>query len=784
MRHIITLIFILLCAAPVAAQTDSIAPPDTLQLGEANVRIKKERYSRKDNPAVELMRKVIAAKQNYQWQALHENTSCERYSKVTFSLNDVDPRILTMGKTPHLPFTREQVEVCNQTGRLIVPLTMNERVTQHITQKSTDSSREILLGERHSGIEDLFDVGNATSAGMQDLFKEVNVMDDDISLLQHQITSPLSRRTALSFYHYHITDTLELDGTRLYEVYFTPANNQDFGFSGRLLVSADTTYRVNHATLSLPRKHGVNWIESLSISQGFDILPTGEQVLTSDDMIVQLMVAQNMQKFMVQRTTQYSKFSSESIPAKMFRKSILHYVDPEATRRPADFWTSHRPDPLTQGEEHIERFKLSILNKKGAKPVVWLLKAFATNSIPLTVHPERPSKVDITPVNSIISSNPVDGVRLKLSARTTANLLPHLFLRGYVAYGFKDKRWKGLGEVTYAFNKRQYQPQEFPVHNLTATYQNDLHAPSDKYLNTDKDNVFTSLKWAKTEHMMYFEQYRLLYEREWYCGVGLMGQVRHEKITPTGELVFKPVGGPEPAKPMTLTFSEATLGFHYRPAATYMYSKQGRHTLNEDAPLYSVTHTMGFKGVLGSEYRYNLTEAEIYHRLKLNSWGKMDIDARGGIQWNRVPFPLLIMPASNLSYIKQKNTFSLINNMEFLNDRYASLMVGWDLNGKLFNRIPFMRKLKWREFIGVNMLWGMLSSKNDPAKLTPGEASPLLAFPEVSYAMNPRRPYVEGVVGIHNILKLLHVEYVHRFTYNDLPTSQRWGLRFRIELAF
>ena len=168
----------------------------------------------------------------------------------------------------------------------------------------------------------------------------------------------------------------------------------------------------------------------------------------------------------------------------------------------------------------------------------------------------------------------------------------------------------------------------------------------------------------------------------------------------------------------------------------------------------------------------------------MNSWGKIDARVKAGAQWNKVPFPLLIMPAANLSYIRQDETFNMINNMEFLNDRYASLDVAWDLNGKILNRIPLLKKLKWREYIGVKTLWGKLTDRNNPTLLANAADPMLWAFPVGSYVMDPKRPYVELIAGVHNIFKILHVEFVHRCNYTHLPTAKRNGVRFMMRVTF
>lgn len=177
--------------------------------------------------------------------------------------------------------------------------------------------------------------------------------------------------------------------------------------------------------------------------------------------------------------------------------------------------------------------------------------------------------------------------------------------------------------------------------------------------------------------------------------------------------------------------TEARIELRYAPGETFINTKQRRLPVNLDAPVFTLSHTTGIKGFLGGDYDYNFTEASIYKRLWLNSWGKIDILAKGGIQWNKVPFPLLIMPAANLSYIISDETFNLVNNMEFLNDRYASLDISWDLNGKIFNRIPLLKKLKWREWLGIKCLWGTLTDKNNPTLAANAGDGMLMEFRKV-----------------------------------------------------
>ena len=766
-------------------------------LGTAEVTGKKTKYSRKNNPAVELMRHVIAAKKNSDLHH-HDYYSIDKYSKITFAFNEVTDKIFEEGKFKKFPFLKDHVEVCNETGKLILPISVDETVTRLIFRKDPRSEKNIILGQRSNGINELLNTGDIVNTMLKDCFTDVDIYKDEVRLLQYPFTSPISSKTAISFYRYFIVDTLMVNNRdRCIQVDFTPNNPQDFGFSGSIYIMADSTYRVRKVDMGIPVRSDVNFVERMRIIQEFEQLPTGEQVLTKDDMLVQLKIAKFLHKFQVKRSTEYSNFSFEPIPAKTFKFKGETITAANAQMQDKAFWDEHRSDSLSKSEGSMNQLIRKLEQVKGFKPILWIAKAFIENFVETSVNPDKPSKVDIGPVNTMITHNFVDGLRLRASAQTTANFNKHLFLKGYMAYGFKDHKWKGMGEVTYSFNKKAYLPREFPVNNLTFNYSRDVMSPSDKFLPTDKDNVFTSFKWTTVDHMMYYETYKLLWDREWGNGLRFNVQVRTSKDTPTASLFYQPLhqeGISQDASlyhPYIRTY-DLSLGLRFQPGAKWVNTKQRRIAANNDAPILSFNHTTGLYNFGRADYAYNLTEAGIYKRFWLASWGKMDVTVKGGVQWNKVPFPLLIMPAANLSYIMEDNTFNLIDNMEFLNDRYVSLMYSWDLNGKIFNRIPLLKKLKWREYIGFNMLWGTLTSKNNPFLEKNAGDTRLLYFPGnwndsgfkyQSRVMDQKRPYFEVVVGVHNIFKIFHIEYVRRLNYIQSGT-QKWGIRGMFRLTF
>ena len=784
-----------------------LKPADYTSLSEAVVTASKEKYSRKNNPAVELMRKVIAAAKRSDLKQ-KDYYSIEKYCKLTMSLNDVTDKVFEEGKFKRMPFLKEHVETSPETGKLILPISIEETVSQEIYRKSPQSEKSIITGKRSTGFQEFFSTGDLLTTTLNDCFTDVNIYEDDVRLLQYPFISPISNKNAIGFYRYYLQDTVMVDSVRAVRVDFTPNNSQDFGFSGQLYISVDSTYRIVKCDMGIPKRSDVNFVDNMRVIQEFRLLPTGEQVLTRDDMIVELKLAKFLTQFQVKRLTEYRNFSFDALPDKTFKFRGEQKVMADALMKTNEFWDQYRSDPLTESEGKMSELFARMSKIKGFKPILWIIKAFAENFVETTTDPKKGSKFDFGPVNTFLTHNFVEGFKMRVGGQTTANLSKHLFAKGYIAYGFKDHRVKGSAELTYSFFEKGYLPREFPKNNLTISYSNDVMSPSDRFLPTDKDNVFVSFKWTDVRHMMYYEQFTVSWDREWETNLRLFIQAKHEKDEPTAALFFQPLdltGQPDitgQSRIKHIRTTDFTVGLTWSPGAKWINTKQRRYSPNRDFPVLSLQHTTGVKGIFGSDYNYNLTEASIYKRFWLHSWGKIDMQLKAGIQWNRVPFPLLIMPAANLSYIMEDNTFNLIDNMEFLNDRYVSLISSWDLNGKLFNRIPLLRRLKWREYIGVNTLWGYLSHKNNPFLAQNLGDSRLMYFPgqfvgsdgfngvsqQFKYQSRPmawKTPYVEIVVGIHNIFKLFHIEYVRRITYTShLRESKRWGIRGMFRITF
>ena len=747
-------------------------------LGEVVVKKSKIKYSRKNNPAVDLMRKVIA---NKKLSDIKEKDfyRFDKYEKKTFSYNDIKGTKDTLLS-----------EICPETGKLIIPIMVEETASEENYRKDPKTVKTTIKAQRSDGFQSMLSSGDMLTTYVKDIFTDVDIYKDNVRLLQHPFISPISTNEAIGFYHYYIQDTIMVDDERCIDVAFLPNNTQDFGFAGHLYITDDNLNQVKRAVINVPTNSGVNFVDNLMVIQDFMTLPTGERVIKVDNMIVELSGLYGAIKFQCQRYSQYSNYDFSPITdKKAFKSPQIARVLTDATLKDSTYWASIRPVQLSNAENHLSNGVDKINEDLGG---FWkfLLTAVVENSVELT---PKPNKIDLIPLNSIISHNDIDGMRYQIPLQTTANLLPNLFVRGYGAYGAKDKKWKYKAEVEYSFNKKKYMAHEFPRRSIIASYMYDDMSPVDKFAGTTKDNMYSSFKTSKVDQMMYVNDFKLKYQYETNNFITWSATIDHSKLTPTGKLIY--MRNVDETLLSHIKTSDIKFGFRYAPGETFINSKQQRQHINKDAPIFTLDHTMGVDGFLGGQYNYNMTEATIFKKFWLpGACGSIETYLKGGVQWNKVPFPMLFTPQSNLSYFVQFDSwsFNMLRNMEFLNDRYVSLLVNWSFDGKILNRIPLLKKMKLREYVGFKMLYGHLTDKNNPFVST--NDNDLFRFPTrdgnyTSFVMG-NKPYMELSVGISNIFKIFTVQYVRRLNYTDLPAVpggdklKKNGIRFAVDFKF
>ena len=752
---------------------------DSRRLNEVVVKSKRGKYKRKDNPAVELMRRVIAAKKKTDL-ANHPYYQYDKYQKITLALNDLSKEQLEGKFFSKRQYLLDQVEKSPYNGKLTLPVSVDETVSQHIYRKDPKSEKDIIKGQQTNGIGQVIQTGEILSTTMKDVFTDVDIYDDYVRLLQYPFPSPIGR-TAISFYHYYIEDTVYVERDLCYHLQFIPANSQDFGFRGELYVTADSTLHVKKCNLYMPHNSDVNWVKDMKIEQEFTRLDNGEWVLSKDDMVAEIHTNKVLQDLLVVRNTRLTDYSFDELPKVLFKGKAKVRHDIDAMNRDEAYWNKYRQVDLTKSESSMDSFIHRMENSKGFKWIILGVKALMENYVEIGSGPGgKKSKFDLGPINTYLSKNYVDGMRLRLAGRTMAALNPHFFWNGYAAYGTKSNDWYTGHVFTYSLNKKKNSPFEFPMRNITFEVSRDIMSPSDDNLEHNKDNIFMTFRAATQDEMFLYHRQRLAFTYETDWGLRFNTGIRWQSNRTTGNLHYFTLDGNEVKK---IRMTDINVGINYNPGVTYVNTKQQRLPINLDSPEIGISHTMGFKGFMGGQYHSNITKVSIYKRQWLGSFGYLDFHAVGQAQWNKVPFPMLILPPVNLSYFESEASVSLMRDWEFLNDRQVFASLSWDMNGKLLNRIPLIKKLKWREYFAVKGVWGNLTDKNNPYLEKNQGDTELFKFPSKSHVMN-NTPYWECVAGVHNIFKFFAVEYVRRLTYLNNEDISKWGIRFGFSMTF
>ena len=396
------------------------------------------------------------------------------------------------------------------------------------------------------------------------------------------------------------------------------------------------------------------------------------------------------------------------------------------------------------------------------------------NNFPLG-NPET-NKIDLYRIQEIPAYNHLEGVRLRLSAATNARLHPNAFAKGYVGYGFKDKKLKYRGELAWSFDKKAYHDDEFPRNNIRLIHEKDIFSPGENHPRLPND--FLLLSYRRSRGAMTYRRFtELNYEKETLFGLSYEVWGRVSEIESASDLTYSAVDKTKYPNPLSaLKSKNAGVLLRYYPNEAYIQKKRIRTPFSFTEPLLMLSHTVGENSIFGGNELYHKTELSFQKRFELGSYGHLDLVADYQKVWTKAPFPLLLYPDANRGFIVDNKSFFLVRAMDFINDEQYSIKATYVADNLLFARVPILNTLGFRELFILRGFQGNLSDKNRP-----NAENGLFVLPEQTISMSST-PYMEGVIGITNILGLLRVEYIHRLTYRNYPGVLKYG--FRLDVTF
>lgn len=753
--------------------------PNGITLNEVVVKPKKEKYSKKENPAVKFVKQVIASRESNDPRN-HDYFQYDQYEKMVFAMNDYHPKPKKNGKPGKFDFLIDFVDTLD-VGTTILPVSEKEKVESVYYRKEPKSEKRIVKGNKSLGVDEIFS-RDGIQQFLNEVFREVDIFKNDIPLFLQRFVSPLST-IGPNYYKYYLLDTLNVNGQKCVDLGFVPFNSETFGFTGHLFVTLDSTFFVQKAILNVPKDINLNFVSGMTIEQTFERTPDSTRIITKDDINVNFKLSEKSKGMYARRLNIYSNHSFDEPDAEralVFKESAPVITLKDAYQQSEDFWTSNRPEEaIKKNPNSVEK----LMAKFRSVPIFYItekvVSVLVSGYIPTNKDPLK-SKFEFGPMNTAISGNAIEGARFRVGGTTTTAFSRNLFFDGYMAYGTKDEKLKYDALVEYSFNDRKEYRKEFPLNSIRLEYMYDINQLGQQYMYASKDNMFLAWKRQKDTRATYLRQAELTYYHEHYNGLAYGAVIRNRREYATEYAVFDrigPDGAISPVKSYDMT--ELELKFRYAKDEKFYQTRNLRYPITFDALIFNFSHVMAKKDLLGSSYDYHRTDIGIQKRFWFSAFGYVDLITKAGKVWNKVPYPLLILPNANLSYTIQPESYTNMNAMEFISDEYASWDLTYYMNGNLLNRLPLVKKLKWREVFCFRGLWGHLTDKNNP--MNGGEG--LYLFPNGSYTLG-KAPYMEASIGIENIFKFLRLDYVWRLNYRDHPGIQTKGVRFMMRMSF
>jgi hypothetical protein len=442
---------------------------------------------------------------------------------------------------------------------------------------------------------------------------------------------------------------------------------------------------------------------------------------------------------------------------------------------PDSFWTAKRHNPLTVPESKVYS-NIDSLEKmpsfRRTMALFTLLFAGYGNLGP----------VEIGPVNTFYSFNPVEGFRLRVGGRTTPIMSKRLYFETYGAYGFKDQQWKGFLSATYSLNNKSI--YTFPMNYIRVSAQSDTKIPGQDLEFVQEDNFLLSFKRGNNERWLYNNIYQAEFVKEFKSRFSYSIGFKNWHQQPAGILTYTKSNNGIPENIQNVITTEINAQVRWAPNEKFYQGKIYRIPIFTKYPIFSLSAAAGVKGFLGGQYDYQKLDLRIEKRNYMGRLGYADATFEAGYTFGQVPFPLLTVHRANQTFAYQLNSYNMMNFLEFVSDRYASFTWVQHFMGLVFNRIPLLKKLKFREVASFKILYGGVRAENNPS-LNPS----LFAYPAINgvtstFALDPAKPYMEASVGVENILNILRVDFVKRLSYLDNPGISPYGIRTRFRFDF
>jgi hypothetical protein len=747
--------------------------PEAKELKAVTIKAEKKKYKNKNNPAVELIQLVIDHKNSNRKEAFTAY-QYEKYEKVQYALSNISEKFMKKKYMKKFQFVFDNLDSNQMPGKVILPLYLKETVSDVYYRKDPKGRKEITKASRHVDFEDFIN-NDGLGTFSEYLYQDINIYDNSVLILTNYFISPIANEGPL-FYKYYIKDTVMVDDKKCYHMAFYPRNKSDFIFQGELYITFDTNYAVRKCEMTVSPDINLNWVKELTVTQEFKEVREGEWLINSDNISIDFGIGKNGMGMYGQRYVSYKDFLvDQPKPDSFFKGEEKVFPDSTENRNDA-YWDTLRHKELTASENGVYQMMDSIQHIPAFKRAVNILTLVFAGYEDLGL-------VELGPVSSFYSYNPIEGSRIRFGGRTTDKFNPKLQFEGYACYAFGDEQWKYYMGTRIATGKKKV--MEFPMKNINLFYQYDTRIPGQDLQFVQEDNALLSIKRGVNDKLLYNTTYNASYLSEFPSHFSFDIGFQYIRMSPAGSLYFNTVDYNDPTHNVNqISTTPLQLTLRYAPNEQFYQGKQFRRPMPNKYPIMEVHFSAAKKDVFHSDYTYQSVVFSVFKQFNLAPVGYTHVTLETGKVFGTVPYPLLMISRANQTFSYQLQSYNLMNFMEFINDEYVAVNIAHYFNGFFFNKIPVFYKLKWREVVTMKAVWGAISDENNPDK-NPG----LFKLPvarngePISHSLQ-EKPYIEASVGIANIFKLIRVDLIKRFTYLEHPGVAEYGIRARAKLDF
>ena len=574
---------------------------------------------------------------------------------------------------------------------------------------------------------------------------EVNFYRNYISIFDKTFVSPLSVQSK-SFYNYLLTDSIEVDGQKVYEITFYPKNDKNLVFKGNMWIDGQS-YALLSIDAMMSSMANINFVDNLQFVQRFERIGNKYYYShKSKSAVVKFSTAVGNRVVFGSLLSQKSDFDN------------LRLVSDSVETLPMPDYNKNVP------EGGLERTwsAMDSLNQTRIRKLAYLAVDVGLNGY-LHVW-----KFDIGPLLNFFNYNLLEGARPLFSMRTGQSMWENVTLGGYVGYGFGDRKWKYGGEAQVRFGKEH-------ANTFSLFYDRRIFRYGFDQVNLYQENKVEQydhlFNWFFSMDAFPFNALRdratISYKYE-YKGLKITTEARGSKTYSNPYIPFIQQGVAEDAVSSLSLYADLRLSWKEQTLNSYFR----RHYLRTNYPIVHVVAEAGIYKVGNYQNPYGKLNLVVKQRAPIYI-GKLHYMVEGCWVMGSVPFPELFITRGTRGFYYTYTNFALLQQSEFAADLYMGGHFRYESNGYLFNMIPYLKRLNMRENLIFNIGYGGLDrQKHDK----------ILTIPV--FMKSFKEPYMEFGFGVSNILNFVTVESMWRLTYRHNTDGPLWALRARFDLNF